>query len=130
MHRIDWRRDHPANPIDPVKYWQLLCASNPKHIQYLNLPRKYLKRLRILNSARREMARWHLVDWRHEDHFWSDRAKHYYPEFKVAPFETGLQFAFEASPRECFERNGRKLPFGCHAWPRYDRKFWEPYLLK
>jgi hypothetical protein len=33
------------------------------------------------------------------------------------------------APRLCFELNGRKLPFGCHAWQRYDRGFWEPYLL-
>jgi hypothetical protein len=26
--------------------------------------------------------------------------------------------------------NNHRLPFGCHAWPRYDRMFWEPYLVK
>jgi hypothetical protein len=63
------------------------------------------------------------------DIFWSDRAVRYLPEFKVAPFEEGLKFGFEAAPRTCLELNGGKMPFGCHAWPRYDRKFWEPFLI-
>jgi hypothetical protein len=25
--------------------------------------------------------------------------------------------------------NGGNMPFGCHAWERYDRRFWEPHLL-
>ena len=76
------------------------------------------------------MSKWPLVEWRHDDHFWSDEAVKYYPEFKVASVELGLRFAFEVAPRACFEQNNYTLPFGCHAWPRYDRDFWEPYLLK
>jgi hypothetical protein len=34
------------------------------------------------------------------------------------------------APRFCFEQNDMRLPSGCHAWPKYDRKFWEPYLLE
>lgn len=62
------------------------------------------------------------------DVFWSDEAKRYLPEFKVAPLEEGLQFAFEASPRKCLERNSGNMPFGGHAWGRYDRVFWEEHL--
>ena len=40
-----------------------------------------------------------------------------------------LEFSFELAPRYCFMMNGRRLPFGCHAWFRYDREFWEPFLL-
>ena len=43
--------------------------------------------------------------------------------------DEGLRFSFEVAPRLCFELNGRRLPFGCHGWHRYDRTFWEPYLL-
>jgi len=115
--------------VDPKDYWTDFCVSKPKYIQYLNTPRKYVKRLGIFNNARWEIARWHLVDWHHEDHFWSDRATQYYPGFKIPSVETGLRFGFEAAPRKAFELNNRRFPFGCHAWPRYDRKFWEPYLL-
>ncbi|HEX9665705.1 MAG TPA: DUF5672 family protein [Thermodesulfobacteriota bacterium] len=119
----------PGYRVEPAKYWEDFCASNPRYIQYLNLPRKYLKRLKIFNGIRWEIFRW-LKAERNSDIFWSDEAVKYYPEFKIASFETGLRFAFEVAPRLCFELNNHKLPFGCHAWYRYDRDFWGPYLLK
>ena len=68
--------------------------------------------------------------YRHnEEHFWANRAKHYYPQFKIAPVETALRFAFESVPSYCFEENNRNLPFGCHAWPYYDKDFWKPHLI-
>jgi hypothetical protein len=65
-----------------------------------------------------------------EDLFWSFEAKRYLPSFKIPSPEIAVSFAFEVGPRYCFSRNNNTLPFGCHAWDRYDRKFWEPYLLK
>jgi hypothetical protein len=64
-----------------------------------------------------------------EDKFWSYEAPRLCPWFRVAPAETALEFAFETEPRFCFERNDRRLPFGCHNWALYDRAFWEPHLL-
>jgi len=63
-----------------------------------------------------------------EDGFWSLEAPKYLKGYKVAPFKTALKFSFEKFPRKSFELNGKKLPFGCHAWEKYDRKFWLPYL--
>ncbi len=63
-----------------------------------------------------------------EDLFWSDRAIFFDPEFKVASVETALKFAFEMAPRYCFEQNNHELPFGCHAWDKYDSNFWMSYL--
>jgi hypothetical protein len=70
------------------------------------------------------------VNQRGNDLFWSDAAKELLPGFKVGSFEEGLAFAFEMEPRRCLERTGGKLPFGCHAWARYDRAFWEAYTIK
>ena len=64
-----------------------------------------------------------------EDHFWANRATHYFPKFRVAPLEIAIKFAFECVPRYCYQLNGKQLPFGCHAWNRYDREFWEPFLM-
>jgi Protein of unknown function (DUF5672) len=118
--------------IDPDEYWRQFCAVNPPFRQWLHLPRKYLKRLRLFNGVTWEMRTWPLRKdgTGNCDYFWSDEAVKYWPDFKIASVETGLNFAFEVAPRLCFERNGRRLPFGCHAWPRYDRAFWEPYLLR
>jgi Protein of unknown function (DUF5672) len=52
------------------------------------------------------------------------------PTFRIPPPETALSFAFETNPRECFELNGRRLPFGCHKWWLHDREFWEPYVVE
>jgi hypothetical protein len=76
-------------------------------------------------------AKWQLSIWqKNEDIFWGYEAKKYYPEFRIASVEASLRFAFEVAPRLCFELNNHTLPFGCHAWHKYDREFWEPYLLK
>lgn len=117
----------PRYFIEPAKYWEMYYASKPKLEQYINLPKKFLKYLKIFNNAKWEMAKW---DSLIEESFWTNRAMHYYPEFKIAPLELALRFSFECVPRYCFEKNNNNLPFGCHAWQKYDRKFWEPYLLK
>jgi len=84
--------------------------------------------------VRRLLAEWYETEDpspnnRNNDIFWSDFASYYLPEFKVASVEEGLRFAFEVSPRICLELNGGKMPFGCHAWARYDRAFWEPFIV-
>ena len=63
-----------------------------------------------------------------EDVLWAIEARKFDPSFKVATAEEGLSFAFEVSPRWSFEKTGGRLPFGCHAWARYDRDFWEEVL--
>lgn len=63
-----------------------------------------------------------------EDGFWSYEASKYYPKFRIAPFKDALRFSFERFPRKCFKLNNNQLPFGCHAWKKYDEQFWKPYL--
>ncbi len=118
--------------IDPDVYWQRISAGRPWYARCIHLPRKWFKQIQRFNGVQREVERWPLRPGgiQNEDHFWSDRATHYDAEFKVAPFDVGLRFAFEVVPKQCFERANHVLPFGCHAWPRYDRAFWEPYLIK
>lgn len=112
--------------IEPKEYWDKFYSSKPKYIQYLNFPRKILKRLKICNNARWEMSRY----GKNEEHFLANRATHCYPQFKIAPVNVALRFGFECVPRYCFELNKNALPFGCHAWPYYNRDFWESFLLK
>jgi hypothetical protein len=65
-----------------------------------------------------------------EDGFWSLEAPKYLKEYKVAPYKESLQFAFERYPKKCFKNNDNRLPFGCHAWIKYGKTFWNRYLLK
>lgn len=117
---------------DPEDYWIRAYGAQPWYVQAAALPKKYLKRLRYFNGARWEMRRWtSRTDGRENgDYFWSDEAIRYYDQFRIPSVDVGLRFAFEVAPRLCFEMNHHELPFGCHAWARYDRAFWEPYLLK
>ena len=117
--------------IDPDLYWQSIASGKAWYGRSLHLPRKWFKQIKRFNNVRREVELWPLRPdgTKNEDHFWSDRAVHYDAQFKVASFDVGLRFAFEVAPGQCFKLNGDCLPFGCHAWPRYDRSFWEPHLL-
>lgn len=83
---------------------------------------------RFANGIRQEIDA-HLRNRQNEDRFWWKYGRKYFPDFKIAPVDTALSFGFEANPRSCYELNGRRLPFGCHAWERYDKAFWEPFLL-
>lgn len=64
-----------------------------------------------------------------EDGFWSFEAPKYLKNFKIAPFNEALKFSFEKEPRKCFKLNNNNLPFGCHAWKKYDPAFWEKFII-
>lgn len=65
----------------------------------------------------------------HEDHFWSLDAPRIMKSFCIPSPKEALAFSFEMAPAFCFAENSGRLPFGCHAWAKYDRPFWEPFLL-
>jgi hypothetical protein len=87
------------------------------------------KRVQVARGVRQGVDKYTASYSLNEDHFWSSRADYFHPGFRVAPPEVALTFAFESAPRFCFERNQCRLPFGCHAWAKYDHTFWEPYLI-
>jgi hypothetical protein len=112
--------------VAPAKFWEEFRASP----QLKEIPKEFLKSvlkyLKIFNNVRWEISK----NRDYEDVFWNRRGSYYYPEFKIAPFEVAIRFAFECAPRLCFKKNNDTLPFGCHAWSKYDREFWEPYLCR
>jgi hypothetical protein len=62
-----------------------------------------------------------------EDRFWALFATFFVKDFRVATVKESLLFAFERYPEFCFEQNGHMLPFGVHAWERYNPIFWKKY---
>lgn len=126
---------HNRYRLEPATFWSDILTRNRKPLRFLF---ELLEALQPLFPKSRLIQR-PLEDWtitekpdihgRNNDFFWSFDAVRYFPEFKVAPVEEGLRFAFEGAPRMCFEMNNRKLPFGCHAWAKFDRAFWEPFLI-
>jgi len=113
--------------VEPKEHWKKYYADKPTYEQLINFPKRIIKYLKVFNNVRCEISSYKNLS---VEPFWVERATHYYPEFKVASVEEALPFAFECVPRYCFKKNNHTLPFGCHAWQKYDRAFWEPYLLK
>lgn len=59
-----------------------------------------------------------------EDFFWGLLVPAACPFFRVPGLQAASRFAFEVEPRQLYALTGGQLPFGCHAWERYDRDFW------
>ena len=95
---------------------------------YSNFPDRYevsyKKKIKIIKEARKGIN-WYSNNYSlNEDLFWSQRAKLFSSDFKIAPVELAVDFAFEANPRHCYDINNKKLPFGVHAWEKWDKEFW------
>lgn len=120
--------------IDSKKIWQRHPVRRIKSaLRYANSTKKFFDFFKALlfnhfkyNGVMQEMDAY----VHNEDHFWGTRAVRYFPEFRVAPADVGIKFAFECVPRHCYEINKRQLPFGCHAWNRYDPEFWKPFMIQ
>jgi hypothetical protein len=115
--------------VEPDEYWRMYATRTGPLMRLLNAPRKYLKRFHPFNDVQWHV-RWALRGGVHEDRFWAEYATHYDPGFRIAPVDVSMRFAFEAEPRRCFERIGRQLPFGAHRWQKFDRAFYDPWLLR
>lgn len=95
-----------------------------------SIHQRWLKKLRILRSVRMGVREYVSNYKMNEDLFWSDRARLFDPGFKIAPMDVALKFAFDKNPQACYEMNNHQLPFGAHAWAKWDREFWEQFLPK
>ena len=49
-------------------------------------------------------------------------------QYKIAPTNVAATFSLETNVRELFIMNNKKLPFGCHAWEKYEPDFWKEFI--
>jgi len=64
-----------------------------------------------------------------EDVFWTFTFQNSWLNFRVPEVDIAYKFAFEISPSYLFNLNNDKLPFGCHAWHKYEyQSFWEKHI--
>ncbi|TFU93730.1 hypothetical protein E4T81_07155 [Barnesiella sp. WM24] len=95
--------------------------------------RRVESHLRAVRELRQEIDRYllyrnHIYN---EDVFFSTEVNRHGLGFSYPDWEEALDFAFDKYPKLCYKLNGKKLPFGCHAWQkRRMRKFWFPIILK
>ena len=83
--------------------------------------RKISNFISILNQQKKTVAL-------NEDLFFSKYAPKLDSTFNVAPPEVVMHFSFECQPRRLYQMTGNKLPFGCHAWEKYDPIFWNNFI--
>ncbi len=82
----------------------------------------------LLNATVRNNTFSWFNNWRgHEDVFWGEKVPQLFPWFRLAPPEEAARFSFEEHPRRLHAEVGG-LPFGCHAWAKYDPDYWRPYI--
>lgn len=83
----------------------------------------------ILLKKRNTMDYYVNVNPTNEDVFFSMLRWSINFKFKIPKPEEAALFSFETNPSLLYEKVGRKLPFGCHAWQKweYDR-FWSRYI--
>lgn len=75
----------------------------------------------------RDYPRYH-IGCRNEDIFFSHVSKQIFSNFRKAEIKDAISFSFEKYPEFCFKENDNKLPFGCHAWQKYNKSFWEKFI--
>lgn len=89
--------------------------------------RKVASARMALNILRKYANNWDCNDC-NEDVFWSIFVPYVLPYYKVPDEKESAYFSLEQLPRIGFEMNGGKLPFGCHAWEKWDIEFWRPHF--
>lgn len=66
----------------------------------------------------------------HCDIFWSFIVPKIEPWFVIAEPQQAAHFSWETYPESCYEFCNRQMPFGIHAWSKYNREFLTPLLRK
>lgn len=102
----------------------LLSFNNSIILKLKKLSLKRWCKIRFRNSVDFFIS----INMRTEDQFWCLDTQNSYVDFKVAPVDEGIRFAFECHPSYLYQLNGKTLPFGCHAWKRYEPEFWKMYI--
>ncbi len=92
-------------------------------------PDRFGMRFPLIEKMRSFIAGWSVENEvygfrANEDIFWSIEANKFDSNFRVAPYVEGRQFAWEKHPSILFQKNAKTLPFGCHAWTKYEPDFW------
>ncbi len=107
--------------ISPFNYWN-------KHLikrYYGYSPRFILSRF----FGKSNTLKYFYASTINEDAFWSQILPEAVKTFMVAPVDEAMKFAFESDPTYLFQLNGKKLPFGTHAWHKNQYKeFWSEYI--
>ena len=96
---------------------------------------RVLEKTGLLRLANLLLAPFHkiLVPLRprlNEDMVWSKIVPNLWPCFSLPHPQEAANFAFEVAPRYLFTLTEGRLPFGCHAFEKYDSSFWREHIAE
>jgi hypothetical protein len=86
--------------------------------------RKTKSFIRLLTFFNKKSNKWNL----NEDTFFFYHFNLLFFIFKLPTEKQALNFSFELSPEIAYKLNNEKLPFGCHAFQRYNSNFWKKFI--
>lgn len=88
--------------------------------------RKVSAFIALLSLLKKKAKKWPL----NEDTFFMYWFNILFFWFSIPDELSALPFSFERNPRNCYKLNNSKLPFGCHAYLKYDFDFWKPFIVE
>jgi len=124
-----WIDCHWTNDIEWTEYFDNYFKSGfaryfTDHINMVGNGGLSLRKVRsfiiALSLMQNKASKW----LRNEDTFWSFEVPRYLPFFKIPDVKIACKFSIETEPQECIKMNDGNLPFGCHAWEKYDLAYW------
>lgn len=123
--------ESPRNRFWPVFRWNTLawriCLFRRYEVLPVALrPVYFIKRLllfALMSLGWRNTLNYYIADNKLEDHFYSFFAPLVHRWMRIPSLQEAALFSIETNPGATLQMAG-KLPFGCHAWQKYDQDFW------
>jgi len=88
--------------------------------------RKVRKCYWLVKLLRKKVGGW---GSNNEDGFFKYWGNICYPFFRLPADAVALRFSVEQFPGESLIKLGGELPFGCHAFEKYEWDTWKPYII-
>ena len=115
-------------------------VTNPRtqfqSVKLKDILKEFLENKSFGNGVRRLLGKDNNMEWYRREHsyLWEDTYFSYGldgtpHEMKRPQPEEAAEFSFECSPEYLYNLIGKKLPFGCHAWRKYQYdEFWSKFI--
>lgn len=110
-----------------VKKLLMIYKENRHKSFIINIINYPLVILKWLFQRERFVPVWKITNL-NEDGIITDVARKIYADFKVAKAKEAIPFAFECNSDVLYEMNNKQLPFGCHAYKKYNWDFWKNFV--
>lgn len=131
--------------LEKIRIYEVLIQY--QHYNWKGLVPKLPFIIKRLRKAKKSPSKFELTYHFQEDYFWCNVAPaslasfpcrsrllnllcwwYTRNDYNVAPKNIAVSFSLETNARELFKVNNEKLPFGCHAWEKYEPDFWKEFI--